>query len=126
MVRKSKQIPDKKRLKGSDSSFCVSSFDIVYGKKVIIENSRLIIEHGQRYGLIGKNGTGKSTLLRLIGNDLSPTCPNLKVGFYHQHFETSLPFDLNPVDYLMSLNENVELTLAHKYLSMFGLEPINR
>lgn len=97
----------------------------------ILSGINLVISPTTRMIITGDNGTGKSTLLRLIGGDLPPTTGvittyrDLRIGFYHQHFETSLPFNLNPVQYLMMLNENIELTLAHKYLSMFGLEPIN-
>ena len=67
MVKKKKQVIEKKKKhQGSDISFCVESFDIIYGKKRIIENSKLIIEQGQHYGLIGKNGIGKTSLLSAI------------------------------------------------------------
>ena len=40
-----------------------------FDKKVVLDNINLKIEKGKIYGLLGKNGVGKSTLIKLI-NDL--------------------------------------------------------
>lgn len=39
-----------------------------YGDRVLFENINFNIEEGDKYGVIGVNGTGKSTLLRMIAN----------------------------------------------------------
>ena len=39
-----------------------------YGDRVLFENISFNVEEGDKYGIIGVNGTGKSTLLRLIAN----------------------------------------------------------
>lgn len=44
----------------------IENFDIHYGSKCILMNADLTLSTGRRYGLIGKNGVGKSTLLRAI------------------------------------------------------------
>lgn len=44
----------------------IENFDIHYGGKCILMNADLTLSFGRRYGLIGKNGVGKSTLLRAI------------------------------------------------------------
>ena len=96
-----------------------------------LENINLVIDAKTRMSIVGKNGVGKSTLLKLITGDLIPNdgniikSPTLRIGYYNQHFEESLPADLYPVDYLMSLNPLIDNKTAHKYLSMFGLEPVN-
>ncbi|MCF6157653.1 MAG: ATP-binding cassette domain-containing protein [wastewater metagenome] len=43
-----------------------------YGRPLLIEHANLQIERGERVCLLGRNGTGKSTLLRLINGDLAP------------------------------------------------------
>lgn len=48
----------------------------------------------------------------------------LRIGYYNQHFEKYLPPELKPVDYLLNLNKSIGIQNSHKYLSMFGLEPI--
>ena len=43
-----------------------------YGKKIIFENISLNMELGKIYGLLGENGVGKTTLLRIIAGMLFP------------------------------------------------------
>lgn len=40
--------------------------------KVLLENTTLTIAAGRRYGLVGPNGKGKSTLLRMIARRQIP------------------------------------------------------
>ena len=44
-----------------------------YGDRVLFENISFNVEEGDKYGIIGVNGTGKSTLLRLIANPEADT-----------------------------------------------------
>lgn len=46
----------------------LENFDIQYAGKKILENANLSLVFGKRYGLVGKNGVGKSTLLRAISS----------------------------------------------------------
>ncbi|KAI8928867.1 P-loop containing nucleoside triphosphate hydrolase protein [Entophlyctis helioformis] len=46
----------------------LENFDIQYAGKKILTNANLTLVFGRRYGLVGKNGIGKSTLLRAIAN----------------------------------------------------------
>ena len=42
----------------------VNSVSITFGGKLLLDNADLRLVYGRRYGLIGKNGIGKTTLLR--------------------------------------------------------------
>lgn len=44
-----------------------------FGKKPILKNINLTVGKGKIIGLLGKNGTGKSTLIKLINDLLTPT-----------------------------------------------------
>ncbi|KAJ3205563.1 ATP-binding cassette sub- F member 3, partial [Dinochytrium kinnereticum] len=44
------------------------NFDIAFSGKPIVKNADLHMTYGRRYGLVGKNGIGKSTLLRAIAS----------------------------------------------------------
>jgi elongation factor 3 len=43
-------------------------FSLAYGAKILLNNARLNLKRGKRYGLCGPNGCGKSTLMRSIAN----------------------------------------------------------
>jgi ATP-binding cassette subfamily F protein 3 len=68
----------------------------VYNGNVILENINLTIEDKDRIGLIGRNGCGKTTLLRIITGKENPDtvttvesgiskAPNLSIGYLEQH-----------------------------------------
>lgn len=85
-----------------DFQFCEASFP---GKRMLeakaltfgydpahplIKDLSFQIENGQRIGIIGKNGKGKSTLLRLLAGELAPQSgalelsPNARLGYFGQ------------------------------------------
>jgi elongation factor 3 len=47
---------------------CNCQFSLAYGAKILLNTATLRLKRGNRYGLCGKNGTGKSTLMRAITN----------------------------------------------------------
>ena len=51
-----------------------------YGNKKILKDINLTIPRGKIIGLLGKNGTGKSTLIKLINDLLTPTSGNILVN----------------------------------------------
>jgi ATP-binding cassette subfamily F protein 3 len=75
----------------------VLEFDKVtksFHHQVLLNNINLQIRHGDRVGLIGANGAGKSVLLRLILGIGSPDSgeikigPSVKIGYYAQEHDT--------------------------------------
>ena len=51
-----------------------------YGKKHILKDINLTIPRGKIIGLLGKNGTGKSTLIKLINDLLTPTSGEILIN----------------------------------------------
>ena len=51
-----------------------------YGHKKVLKNVNLTIPRGKIIGLLGKNGTGKSTLIKLINDLLTPTSGKILVN----------------------------------------------
>ena len=47
---------------------CDCQFSLAYGAKILLNDAVLRLKRGHRYGLCGKNGTGKSILMRAITN----------------------------------------------------------
>ena len=50
--------------KSRERDILVDGFNIVFGGQLLLEEAQLRIVYGRRYGLIGRNGVGKTTLLR--------------------------------------------------------------
>ncbi|CAF1332302.1 unnamed protein product [Adineta steineri] len=46
----------------------IDNFDVSYGNKMLILGGTLDLIYGRRYGFVGRNGLGKSTLLRVMAN----------------------------------------------------------
>jgi ATPase subunit of ABC transporter with duplicated ATPase domains len=44
-----------------------------YGKRVLFDKINLTLDKGKRYGLIGANGAGKSTFIKILAGELEPT-----------------------------------------------------
>ena len=51
-----------------------------YGRELLIKNLSLKIMRGDRIGLIGNNGVGKSTLLKIMLGELRPLSGSVKIG----------------------------------------------
>ncbi len=50
-----------------------------FGSKPLFENISVKFGNGKRYGLIGANGCGKSTFMKILGGELEPTSGNVSV-----------------------------------------------
>lgn len=78
-----------------------------YGKQLILENIYLSIPKGQAVAIIGGNGTGKSTLLKIIAGFIAPTGgtiqrkSDIQIGYVPEHFPEDIRFTLE--DYLYHL-----------------------
>lgn len=68
----------------------ISNLSIFYGKKKVCENVNFAVENGDRIALCGKNGCGKSSILKLIlGEEISHTgvlnkASGLKISYVSQ------------------------------------------
>jgi ATPase subunit of ABC transporter with duplicated ATPase domains len=54
-----------------------SNITIQFGAKPLFENVSVKFGEGNRYGLIGANGSGKSTFMKILGGDLEPSAGNV-------------------------------------------------
>ena len=52
-----------------DNLLCNCEFSLAYGAKIILNRTRLKLKRGARYGILGVNGCGKTTLMRAINNE---------------------------------------------------------
>ena len=69
----------------------VNNLTMRFSSKVLFEDINLKLDRGKRYGLIGANGAGKSTFLKILAGEIEPTSGNvsiengLKVGVLSQN-----------------------------------------
>jgi len=57
-----------------------ANLTIQFGAKPLFENVSVKFGNGHRYGLIGANGCGKSTLMKILTGELRPTNGNVSMG----------------------------------------------
>ena len=67
-----------------------------YGEKEVLNDINLVIPRGKIIGLLGKNGTGKSTLIKLINDSLTTSKGDIlingkKVGIESKKIISYLP-----------------------------------
>ena len=90
-----------------------------YGPKRVIEHFSCIVQRGDRVGLIGPNGVGKSTLLKLILGELDADAGKLKRGTqlqtaYFDQFREALDEEATLGDVISPGSEFVELQVGNK------------
>ena len=61
-----------------------ANLTIQFGAKPLFENVSVKFGDGNRYGLIGANGCGKSTLMKILGRDLEPTSGNVSLDAHER------------------------------------------
>ena len=67
-----------------------------YGSKVVFDDAQIEVRRGEKVALVGRNGEGKTTLMRVIMRELDPmsgdsrTGHNVNIGYYAQNQEDIL------------------------------------
>jgi len=56
-----------------------ANITIQFGEKPLFEDISVKFSEGKRYGLIGANGCGKSTFMKILGGDLDPTSGTVSI-----------------------------------------------
>lgn len=96
-----------------------------FGGHLLFSEASFTIQKGERCGLIGRNGSGKSTICRLIDGELEPdegqlTFPkNYRIGFLHQHIQFTEATILEEACLSLLPHEKDHIYKAEKIL--FGL-----
>jgi len=99
-------------------------FSLAYGGKILLNNARLILKRGRRYGLCGANGVGKSTLMKAIAAnkvDGFPPPDKLRTVYVEHDIQASLE-DLDVVSYIYSdpLLKHLPKEEVHEALTSVG------
>ncbi|HIG02857.1 MAG TPA: ABC-F family ATP-binding cassette domain-containing protein [Candidatus Poseidoniales archaeon] len=93
-------------------------------KKPIFTQIEVAVSKGQKIGVVGGNGVGKTTLLRMIIGELMPdegrvvVEPGVQIGYFHQDHRT-LDFDLTPVKQIQKLKPRMDYGDVRAMLGRF-------
>lgn len=63
-----------------DEVLGIRNLSKAYGEKPLFEGISLKVEGGERIALIGDNGTGKSTLIKMIADEVYPDSGRIRLG----------------------------------------------
>jgi len=55
----------------------VSNLSVQYGKRILFDEVNTVFTQGNCYGIIGANGSGKSTFLKILSGEIEPTSGNV-------------------------------------------------
>ena len=113
------------RFRSAREVFRLQGVSYGYGDKLLLENLDLTVYRGQRLGIMGPNGCGKTTLLRLLAGELSPQEGMLHVGggvrwaYYSQTGTEELPEEKATLDVMSE--QGVDHPVARHLLARFGI-----
>ena len=77
----------------------IEQFSLSFHGRVLIENATIELNYGQRYGLLGANGSGKSTFLATLAAREVPIPEHIDVYLLKEEAE---PSDMNALDYILA------------------------
>lgn len=98
-----------------------------YGERILFKDLNLDIYRGEKVAIIGANGIGKSTLFKIIMNELQPLSGNIKFGtnvnvsYFHQEQKT-LNLDNTIIDEIWENNTHLTQTALRSMLGAFLFE----
>ena len=67
--------------RSGDIAYKAVDMRVGYGAKVVFEDAQIEVRRGEKVALVGRNGEGKTTLMRVIMNELDPMAGESKVGY---------------------------------------------
>ena len=85
--------------RSGDIAYKAVDMKVGYGPKVVFDDAQIEVRRGEKVALVGRNGEGKTTLMRVIMNELDPmsgeskTGYNVSIGYYAQNQEDILDKD---------------------------------
>jgi ATP-binding cassette, subfamily F, member 3 len=118
--------------RGGQRVFELRHVEVRFGDDAVLDEVELTVMHGERVGVVGANGAGKSVLLKAVVGELEPTSgevwvgPSIRVGYLAQDQETLDP-DASPLETVRlghRCSEGEAVSLLMKFL--FPYEQVRR
>jgi ATP-binding cassette subfamily F protein 3 len=96
------------------------------GEKLVVRDIGFSLRSGERYGLLGINGAGKSTVIKTLAGELEPLSGSaifgkgLVIGYFAQHQVDMLRHDYSPLWHLNRIANRVREQDLRDYLGGFN------
>ena len=100
--------------------------DLGYGDNTVLHDITLPLESGARYGLLGVNGSGKSTFIKALAGKIDllsgsiVRSEKLNIGYFAQHQLDTLRTDQSPVWHIQQLSPEVREQEIRNFLGGFN------
>lgn len=110
-----------------------------FGDQHVLKNVSIQFEKGKIYGIVGRNGSGKTVLLKCMCGLLSPTSGEVSVSGKRLGKDVDFPSNIGFIieapgflnhrsgyknlKYLASIQKKIDSDTIRKYISMVGLDP---
>lgn len=97
-----------------------------YDDKPLLNELDILINAGDRIGLLGHNGAGKSTLIKLLAGELTlqqgerTDAKDLKIGYFAQHQLEQLDGEASPLLHLQRLDPRAKEQELRSFLGGFA------
>ncbi len=120
--------------RGSKNVLQLEDLSVAFDDEPLFMDVNLLIRHGERVGVIGSNGAGKTVLLKLALGELQPTLgavkvgPSVRIGYYSQEHQTLDDWlSKTPLDLIRSTQNSSEATAVNFLLRMaFSYEQVRQ
>ena len=93
---------------------------LIIGSKVLSENIELKVFGADKICIIGENGIGKTTLLKIILENIKK---NVKIAYMPQNYDDKMNVDMSIIDYLSNTYEKEETTKIRTFLGSMKFTP---
>jgi len=110
------------------SMLLINHVDAGYDESVILKDINLSVSNDSRIALVGANGNGKSTLIKLISGNINPMKgqiirnKNLKIGYFAQHQTDELDINRTAYEVLSDLDPEKPDLYIRGVLGRFGFD----
>lgn len=97
------------KLTYTSDSITINKFSLSVPGKALFKDSRFVVSPGNIYGLIGKNGCGKSSLLKQLALTELFSENKIRVLYVEQELDVS---DCNPVEFIFKANVKISVMMS--------------
>jgi ATP-binding cassette subfamily F protein 3 len=113
-------------LRSPNPLLVLDNVDAGYGSRAVISGIKFSLQSGERYGLLGVNGAGKSTFIKTIAGVQPPLAgtatfnKGLAVGYFAQHQLEMLDDNASPLLHLRRISPEIREQDLRNFLGMFN------